>query len=202
MKRYDLAVVIGRLQPLHLGHEELIKNALHTADHVLILLGSSNENRTKKNPLTFFERREIIEHTFAKDSCRIIVKPLPDRNSNTHWVNHLQYCIEETIQEIAADSVCFVVANKDALTTQSNNLLHQLPYGFLAIPPYYSLSATSVRESLLAGIHPSSIVTIPSEVQKYLSKHWARVQKEILLKEERSLKWYNRKPFSYLTNLF
>ena len=38
-KEFELAVVIGRFQPLHSGHQALIQEALESAPRVLVVLG-------------------------------------------------------------------------------------------------------------------------------------------------------------------
>ena len=60
MKKYNLAVYIGRFQPYHNGHVKVIEDGLKIADRVLVLVGSSNSPRTEKNPFTFEERKEIL----------------------------------------------------------------------------------------------------------------------------------------------
>lgn len=57
---HDLAVVIGRFQPFHLGHEHLIQKAYEYADNVLVIIGSSYQARTIKNPFSYKERAEMI----------------------------------------------------------------------------------------------------------------------------------------------
>lgn len=59
-KKYDVAVVIGRFQPLHLGHHALLRRAAELAHTVKIVIGSANSPRTPKNPFTWEERKEMI----------------------------------------------------------------------------------------------------------------------------------------------
>lgn len=194
MKHYQLAVVIGRFQPLHIGHEELIKNALLHADRVLLLLGSSNESRTIKNPFTFYERRDMIEASFVKDVYRLIIKPLPDTNNNSSWVKS----IRKIITDLNTSDVCFVVCDKDTLTTQSNDLLRQCPYPVIPVSTYYSLSATSIRQALMDGQQPSQLIALPKPVQAYLTKYWFTIQRNIGTKSIRKMSWYDRTPYCYL----
>lgn len=57
---HDLAVYIGRFQPFHRGHAQVLKRALQEADRVLILVGSANLARDTRNSWTFSERLKII----------------------------------------------------------------------------------------------------------------------------------------------
>ena len=60
-KKFKLGFTVGRFQMLHEGHEQLIDIGLKMCDKFIILLGSSNEYRTEKNPFTFEERKEMIK---------------------------------------------------------------------------------------------------------------------------------------------
>ena len=60
MKNYKLAVLIGRFQPLHNAHLELILKALSHATYIAIVLGSDSSPRTIKNPFSSEERISII----------------------------------------------------------------------------------------------------------------------------------------------
>jgi nicotinamide-nucleotide adenylyltransferase len=79
------ALVIGRFQPLHLGHEKLIKQAIKENDSVILAIGSSQESRTAKNPLNFSERKKLILSRFK--GLKII--PSPDFEIDDDWANDL-----------------------------------------------------------------------------------------------------------------
>jgi bifunctional NMN adenylyltransferase/nudix hydrolase len=59
-KKYDTLVLIGRFQPLHSAHLEIIKRATALCDQLVIIVGSANQPRTYKNPFSFAERRQMI----------------------------------------------------------------------------------------------------------------------------------------------
>lgn len=83
-----LAIVIGRFQPLHLGHLSLIDKAYKEADKVLILVGSSNQLPDYKNPFSFDERVQLIRGTIGADYDTII-RPLPDVPSDEEWISNV-----------------------------------------------------------------------------------------------------------------
>ncbi len=96
---YDLAVFVGRFQPFHLGHEKIVKEALKVSKKILILIGSSHEPRTPRNPWLYDEREQMIRTAFSdKDNERIICKPSLDiRYNETLWISQVQkavYAIE------------------------------------------------------------------------------------------------------------
>ena len=52
---------IGRCQPFHKGHTEIINEILLAGLTPIIVLGSSNDDRDRlKNPLTYAQRKELI----------------------------------------------------------------------------------------------------------------------------------------------
>ena len=63
-KKYELSFVLGRFQVFHNGHKSIIEEALKISEKAVILVGSSSESRTKKNPFTFEERKRVIEECF------------------------------------------------------------------------------------------------------------------------------------------
>lgn len=99
-----IGVFLSRMQPLHLGHLGMINKALSENDKVIILIGSSNKEKTIRNPLGLKIRREILEetleHEYGKNyEERLILKELPDWStetdidSNLEWGRYLYYNI-------------------------------------------------------------------------------------------------------------
>lgn len=106
--QYDYIVFICRGEPFHIGHEMVIKKALTLAQRVIVLVGSSNQPRTIKNPFTFFEREEMIYNSFpavtnSKDKnilqpARLICVPLRDYMYNDQkWTAEVQRNVENTM---------------------------------------------------------------------------------------------------------
>lgn len=88
-KKYDLVVFIGRFQPFHNGHYEVLKKAKELAETVLVLVGSSYKPRTFKNPFLFAERAKMISDSI--ESNKVIVLPLQDNLYNDEaWVVDVQ----------------------------------------------------------------------------------------------------------------
>lgn len=93
--RYDLMVFIGRFQPFHAGHMDVIISAANKAKRVLVLVGSSHQPRTIKNPFTFEERKQMIEASVrARNpdlSSRLSIQPLHDHMySDQQWATEVQ----------------------------------------------------------------------------------------------------------------
>ena len=70
-----IGLIIGRFNPLHVGHEYLINYALSKCDKLLIFIGSANKNLSLSNPFSYEEREMMLKSVFDN---RIIVAPLND----------------------------------------------------------------------------------------------------------------------------
>lgn len=99
-KQYELAVFIGRMQPLHHGHIHNIKRALQIADHVLVVAGSANQPRTPRNPFTVAERTAMIKSIFPDN--RVHVEGVEDYYPDTLWLKNVQTVVHKHIISIGA----------------------------------------------------------------------------------------------------
>lgn len=93
MTKADFGVFIGRFQPLHIGHEHVIREALQHVKRMILLVGSANVARDPRNPFTFDERAAMIRSAFSYEMAegRVIVAPLHDHlYSDTAWVTEVQ----------------------------------------------------------------------------------------------------------------
>ena len=82
-KEFNYLVFIGRFQPFHLGHKNIIDVALIDAENVIVLVGSSNVARCHRNPFTFDERKGMILESYPlidpeNTRDRIIIRPIED----------------------------------------------------------------------------------------------------------------------------
>ncbi len=74
-KVFDIGFVVGRFQLFHNGHKSLIEDSMKFAKKTIVLVGSSDKMRTKENPFTFEERKNMISLVYPKD---VEILPLPD----------------------------------------------------------------------------------------------------------------------------
>lgn len=90
-KRYAIGLLIGRFQPLHLGHAYLIRKALEVCSQTIIGIGSSNIIN-QDNPWTYKKRRKMledfIEHEGLQDKI-IKIFPIPDIPDDNAWFEDL-----------------------------------------------------------------------------------------------------------------
>jgi bifunctional NMN adenylyltransferase/nudix hydrolase len=102
----DFGVFIGRFQPLHIGHEHVIRQALEQVKHLIVLVGSANVARDPRNPFTFDERAAMLRSAFAYEMAegRLIVEPLHDHlYSDTAWVAEVQRRVNAIVLDAGHD---------------------------------------------------------------------------------------------------
>jgi len=75
-KPYNLGLICGRFQHVHIGHEDLVETGLKLCENVLILVGSAQEYGTERNPYDVCTRVDMIKEIYPY-SC-VTVKPLND----------------------------------------------------------------------------------------------------------------------------
>jgi bifunctional NMN adenylyltransferase/nudix hydrolase len=90
-KPYGTIMLIGRFQPLHSAHLEIIKRCTALTDQLVVVVGSANQPRTYKNPFTFEERRAMILDATRGLSMRVYVEPNIDTIYNDQaWAVRVQ----------------------------------------------------------------------------------------------------------------
>ena len=90
-KKYDTLVLIGRFQPIHNAHLEIIKRATALCDQLVIVTGSAAQPRTYKNPFTSQERARLIKAATSGLAMRIAVEANPDTIYNDQaWAVRVQ----------------------------------------------------------------------------------------------------------------
>jgi nicotinamide-nucleotide adenylyltransferase len=115
-KETKTSLIIGRFQPFHKGHLELVRQVLKDSDKLIIVIGSSQYNYIFKDPFTAGERIEMIHDTLVYegiDLSRIHIIPLSNIENNSMWLAYLQsmtpefnviYSGNEFVSTLASDS--------------------------------------------------------------------------------------------------
>ena len=155
MKR---GVFVGRFQPVHNGHLEVIKKIVKEVDELVIIVGSSQYSHRLDNPFTAGERITMIRKALEEEGIqlsRIWIIPVPDVHQHALWVS-----------QIVGYSPKFdVVYANEPLTrrlfTEAGFRVEPMP--FIKREVYV---ATDIRKRILAGENWEEFV--PSSVVKFI----------------------------------
>ena len=86
-------ILIGRMQPVHNGHMEVIKRILEDVDEIVIGIGSAQLSHEVKDPFTAGERVLMMTQALAEidvDPSRYYIIPMQDINFNAIWASHVK----------------------------------------------------------------------------------------------------------------
>ncbi len=81
---------VGRFQPFHLGHVDMVKRIVAKHGEVVIGIGSAQYSHTRENPFTAGERYEMIRRTLDAEGIQAYhIVPIPDTHVHSVWVGHV-----------------------------------------------------------------------------------------------------------------
>ncbi len=83
------ALYIGRFQPYHLGHHEILTQITEEIDELVICIGSAQISHELTDPFTGGERLLMIKSAIDELPIRCYVIPVMDVMRNAIWVAHV-----------------------------------------------------------------------------------------------------------------
>lgn len=84
------ALMIGRFQPFHKGHLEVVRKIARECSSVTIGIGSAQYSHTLENPFTAGERHLMISSALEEDGIfNYYLVPVVDINRYAVWVSHV-----------------------------------------------------------------------------------------------------------------
>jgi bifunctional NMN adenylyltransferase/nudix hydrolase len=177
--KYGFAVVIGRFQPFHQAHQELIKHALSLGEKVIVVLGSARSAPNVRNPWTPQMREEMIRACFPLESMRLVFCAVRDYPYNDNfWIAEVQNSVTEAILdnselEDAGDAKVALVGHFKDRTSYYLNLFPQWHFeDFWRSDVNLRLThATSLRESFFQENNNEWRDRVPDEVVPFLENY-------------------------------
>jgi len=85
----QIGAIVGRFQPFHNGHLQLIQTILSEVNFLKIGIGSSQYNNTIYNPFSYDERKEFIIQSLRSENVnpdQYEIYPIPDLHNMKKWV--------------------------------------------------------------------------------------------------------------------
>ena len=141
-KPYGTIMLIGRFQPLHNAHLEIIKRCTALTDQLVIVAGSAKQPRTYKNPFTFEERKRMILDATRGLNLNVYVEPNIDTIYNDQaWAVRVQ----------GIHSKYRILGTKDAIIghkkDDSSFYLDMFPqWDYVNVEQIEPLGATDIRD--------------------------------------------------------
>lgn len=198
MKDYKYAVVIGRFQPVHKAHIQLIQKAAEIADKVIIVLGSSRSAPTVKNPWNTFDRENMIRSCFPSEWFNVgrlnftVVKDY--LYNNTYWMTEVQQKVFFKSAACPNDQIILVGNNKD----KSSFYLDFFPqWHKREFVVDNSMNATEIRNEYFKKLSKYDVNKLSPNVIKFL-RDWKQTELFKTLQNEFEFYANYKKPYENL----
>lgn len=192
-KEFEYLVYIGRFQPFHKGHLDVIQQALQISENIILVMGSHDRPRDIRNPFTTEERKVIITAGIGDDDLlsRIHYVPQVDHPYNEgRWISDIQSAVRTiTLNKFNPDPIKIGIVgyNKD----HSSYYLKKFPAWKLVeiIPKFPELNATDfrkilfyqyngvLREYLTSTAHKDIIDHYTIKISPQISEEWDYIER-------------------------
>lgn len=145
-KQYHTLVFIGRFQPVHNAHTEIIRRASKLSKQIIIIVGSANQPRTYKNPWTSKDRQNMLENILdyivPETECAVRIEHNIDTIYNdTAWAGRVQSIVAKHTQP--GDRIGVIGHKKDSTCFY----LDMFPqWEQVEVPLLEPLNATNIRD--------------------------------------------------------
>lgn len=176
-ENFDFLVFIGRFQPFHSGHLQVIETALQQSRQLIVLCGSAHQPRTLRNPWTVAEREQMIRGAIGEnDNARVHIAPLMDILYNDEsWVRNVQATVMGLVtahhdMPHRTPRIALIGHSKDS-TSYYLNLFPQ--WGGVNVANHSGLSATPLREAVFGDAAQEYLAAaagqdLPANVREWL----------------------------------
>jgi nicotinamide-nucleotide adenylyltransferase len=135
------SLLIGRFQPFHNGHAELVKYAIDNYEEIVISIGSAYDSYTLRNPFTAGERYLMIQ--MALDEIGIsqyYIVPVPDINRYSIYASHVAEISPKFDVVLSNNIIIKEIFEKDGFKVEGTPMFKRDIY-----------SGTEIRRRIAAG---------------------------------------------------
>lgn len=169
-KEFELCLILGRYNHFHNGHKMIIDIARKLSKKTLILIGSSQEFGTVRNPYKVELRRKLIEEIYGKEED-IIISSLKDlTNENDISYEWGEYLLTETtkITGIKPDLMIYGKDESRKGWFREENVKDITEV--VVSRDKLKISATKLREELVENNFENWSEFVPEDLHKYYSE--------------------------------
>ncbi|CAB4162532.1 bifunctional nicotinamide mononucleotide adenylyltransferase/ADP-ribose pyrophosphatase [uncultured Caudovirales phage] len=194
-KQYDTIVYIGRFQPFHNAHVEIIRRAGLMTKRLVVIVGSAFQPRTFKNPFTEVERESMIFHSIKDRDFGLKIRYNTDTIYNDQaWAIRIQNIVNECT--MLGDKIAIIGHKKD----ESTFYLDMFPqWDFIDQDLIEPLNATNVRDLYFRKNCNMNFIksVVPEVVFKFLVDFKDTKEYNQIIREREFVEQY-KKQFAHL----
>lgn len=168
------ALFIGRFQPFHLGHLQVVRQILKKNDYLIIGIGSSENNFQPENPFTAGERFQMIKNTLDTEkiaASRYSIIPIRNIHHYALWVHHVELLTPPFTKIYTGSPLVKKLFQESGRNYQLIDIEKKLP-----------INATLIRQKILKKADLQDL--LHSEVIKFLKKIHARERLQSIIETQ------------------
>lgn len=154
-----IGLFVGRFQPFHIGHQLVLQGMVKVCKKVIVVIGSSQESGTEKNPFTLEERKEMMQRALQAENIIPVYDvsfiPIPDHEDDETWT--------QSVLEAAPEVTKVWCGNPDTMKCFEGKGLEMQE-----IKEVPGISGTIIRQLMKEGGDWES--KVPKEVVKYVKE--------------------------------
>lgn len=192
-KKYHTLVLIGRFQPFHQAHLEIVKRATALCEQLVIITGSAKQPRTYKNPFTSAERRQMIlascHGLFSGDFSVYVEENIDTMYNDQAWAIRIQGIVSR--YQVLGRPVGIIGHKKD----MSSSYLNMFPQWKLEeVELIEPLNATDVRDLYFRRDANMNFIkaVVPASTFDFLNRFRTTPEYEQIIKEREFVEVYKK----------
>jgi len=162
--------MMGRFQPFHLGHLDLVRQILKDCDEVVITITSSQFNYLEKDPFTAGERIEMIHDSLKEsdvDMTRCIILALSNQFNIATWSSYLKSMLPQFDKVYSGNDYVKMLLADSQIEVVKPTFLEKEQY-----------NATKIRSMIISDGDWQNLV--PPAVSKFIKKINGKNRLEII----------------------
>lgn len=134
----DVGIIVGRFQvhELHEAHRDLIESVMKRHDRVIIFLGLSRLRNTKRNPLDFNSRKQMINELYRD----VEVHYINDEPTNETWSKSLDSQIKKWL---SPEQTALLYGSRDSFISH-----YKGKHATCELEPEVYISGTQLRKTI------------------------------------------------------
>lgn len=152
-------IYLGRFQPYHLGHHEVLKKIVNEVDEIIVGIGSAQKSHEIENPFTAGERVLMVVSALVEFDIKHYVIPIEDIQRNSLWVSHVKSMVPPFDIAYTNNPLVIELLREAGIEVKQSPLFKRNNY-----------SGTEIRRRMLHGekweqFVPENVVEIIKEIE-------------------------------------